>query len=78
MVIELEHPIFGFERSNIELRKLFDPSLQIIDLKIQMAIHGIAGLQVNRVYSKVPYSLDMSFSKYLEVHYQKDLAPKLS
>ena len=27
MVIELEHPIFGFERSNIELRTLFDPSL---------------------------------------------------
>ena len=27
LVIELEHPIFGFERSNIELRTLFDPSL---------------------------------------------------
>ena len=27
MVIDLDHPIFGFERSNIELRTLFDPSL---------------------------------------------------
>ena len=27
LVIELEHPILGFERSNIELRTLFDPSL---------------------------------------------------
>ena len=27
LVIELEHPIFGFERSNIELRTLLDPSL---------------------------------------------------
>ena len=27
LVIELEHPIFGFERSNIELQTLFDPSL---------------------------------------------------
>ena len=27
LVIELEHPIFGFEWSNIELPKLFDPSL---------------------------------------------------
>ena len=27
MVIRLEHPIFAFERSNIELRTLFDPSL---------------------------------------------------
>ena len=26
-VIELEHPIFGFERSNIKLWTLFDPSL---------------------------------------------------
>ena len=29
LVIELEHPIFGFERSNIELRTLFDPSLSV-------------------------------------------------
>ena len=29
LVIELEHLIFGFERSNIELRTLFDPSLKI-------------------------------------------------
>ena len=28
LVIELEHPIFGFERLNIELRTLFDPSLK--------------------------------------------------
>jgi len=27
MIIELERPIFGFERSNIELRTLFDPLL---------------------------------------------------
>ena len=27
LVIELEHPIFGFERSNIELWTYFDPSL---------------------------------------------------
>ena len=30
IVIELKHPIFGFERSNFELRTLFDPSLSII------------------------------------------------
>ena len=35
MVIELEHPIFAFERSNIErsnieLRTLFDPSLAVL------------------------------------------------
>ena len=29
LLIELEHPIFGFERSNIELRTLFNPSLII-------------------------------------------------
>ena len=29
LVIELEYPIFGFERSNIELRTLFDPSLYL-------------------------------------------------
>ena len=28
VVIELEHSILGFERSNIELRTLFDPSLE--------------------------------------------------
>ena len=28
LVIEPEHPIFGFEHSNIELRTLFDPSLR--------------------------------------------------
>ena len=27
LMIELEHPILGFERSNIEIRTLFDPSL---------------------------------------------------
>ena len=27
LVIELKHPIFGFERSNIELRTQFNPSL---------------------------------------------------
>ena len=41
LVIELEYPIFGFERSNIELRTLFDPSLlkmiRFIDLDFAYA-----------------------------------------
>ena len=37
MVIELEHPIFGFKRSNIELRTFFDPSLPTIHLDASMS-----------------------------------------
>ena len=32
LVIEFDHPIFGFERSNIELLTLFAPSLQVLRL----------------------------------------------
>ena len=32
LAIELEHPIFGLERLNIEFRTLFDPSLIVMSL----------------------------------------------
>ena len=63
MVIELEHPIFGFERSNIELRTLFDPSL-LISIECETQKHSLSfeGLKKYQGHKFLPITFFGEFS----------------
>ena len=68
LVIELKHPIFGFKRSNIELRTLFDPSIQIfrrywIWQVLKWSIHK----KILYVTVKAQISVIMGFEQLQEV-----------
>ena len=55
LIIELEHPIFGFEWSNMELWTLFDPSLRLCNFHMKKAFDYEVLHQIYRKSSSIRY-----------------------